>query len=233
MLGRYVVITTICYVIPRTVSFLMDSMLPSLIATVSRRDFATAKELTEMYCRMALPTCVAGSLFVLFFAKPLVVILGRNYLDLVPLVRFAAAISAVQVLNGFTGTLLNACALPHYETAMKVGRTVLYIGAFPLLWKIFGLGGVVLIWGICELAYQGVSIVVIKRSLPFHFDFGANYFAFWIVMPTAVLTGLYHGPYQLALHGTLWGVLVAAFLFIGRYTIRELIQLSRILAPAR
>jgi len=231
--GRYVTLITLVSVIPTFATFVLDSLLPSLTNTMAVRDYASSRHLVEIYLRFMLPCGMLAATFAILFARPLFAILGPRYLDLVGLGLLAFPIAALQVLNWFVGTMFTAISQPFGDVIAKAGRMVVFCVAFWLLWAPYHLWGAIAAWGIAEVAYQALGLLVLLRRMPFHFSFVPTYTAFLAAVALAALVAGYLGNRHLLVSGALWLTLVAGFFLAARYSRPEIRSLAHMVLPSR
>jgi O-antigen/teichoic acid export membrane protein len=230
--GRYVTLITLVSVIPTFATFVLDSLLPSLTNTLAQRDYHSSRHLTEIYLRFMLPCGMLAATFAILFARPLFAVLGPRYLDLVSLGLLAFPIAALQVLNWFVGTMFTAIGQPYGDVIAKGGRMVAFCTAFWLLWAPYRLWGAIAAWGIAEVAYQAIGLLVLLRRMPFRFSFVPTYIAFLSAVGLAVFAG-HLANQHLLVSAVVWLALIAAFFLAARYSWTEIRSLTRMVLPSR
>jgi O-antigen/teichoic acid export membrane protein len=228
VLGRYVALMTIVSAVSMLATFILDSFLPSLTNTLAQGDIEAARHTTEVYLRLMLSSGLAAACLVLFFAHPLVGLLGQRYQNLVELVLIAVPFAAVQVLNWFTGILLSAIGQPHCEAIAKTFRTAVFCTSFWLLWGHFKLLGAVLAWALAEVSNQGVSLYLLTRKMPFRFSLFATYVPFLTMTFSAAAAARLIGSHGFLLSSAAWLVSMLCFGLMAKFTLSETSRLIRL-----
>jgi O-antigen/teichoic acid export membrane protein len=231
--GRYVTLITLVSVIPTFATFVLDSLLPSLTNTVALRDYESSRRLTEIYLRFMLPCGMLAATFAILFAHPLFAVLGPRYRDLVNLGLLAFPIAALQVLNWFVGTLFTAIGRPYGSVIVLAGRMVVFCVGFWLLWAPYRLWGAIVAWGIAEVVYQGLGLLVLLRRMPFPFSFIPTYIAFLSVIGLAALSAAYLARQNLLISAVVWLALVGGFFIAAGYSWSEIRRLTLMVLPAK
>jgi O-antigen/teichoic acid export membrane protein len=231
--GRYVTLITLVSVIPTFATFVLDSFLPSLTNTLALRDYESSRRLTEIYLRFMLPCGMLAATFAILFAHPLLAVLGPRYRDLLNLGLLAFPIAALQVLNWFVWTMFTAIGRPYGSVIVLAARMVVYCVAFWLLWAPYHLWGAIVAWGIAEVAYQSLGLLVLLRRMPFRFSFAPTYLPFLLIVGFAAVFGKYFGNQSPLLSGTIWLALVAGFFLAARYSWGEVRRLTLMVLPSR
>lgn len=230
--GRYVTLITLVSVIPMFATFVLDSLLPSLTNTLAVRDYDSSRRLVELYLRFMLPCGMLAATFAILFARSLFALLGPRYLDLVSLGLLAFPIAALQVLNWFVGTMFTAIGQPYGDVIAKAGRMAAFCTAFWLLWAPYHLWGAIAAWGIAEVTYQALGLLILLRRMPFSFSFVSTYIAFLSVVVVAAFAGYVANP-NLLVSGVVWLALIAVFFLAARYSWTEIRSLTRMVLPSR
>lgn len=233
LLGEYVAITSVASVVTRITTFIADSFLPSLTNTLARGDWSASRSVTETYLRAIFPSVLAMALLVLVFARPLLALMGREYLPLLPLVELTAPIAALQALSGFAGTVLGASGRPQRDIVPKVLRTVVFIPLFWLLWARYQLSGAVAAWMIAEALQHFVLLALLRYRPLFYFAMLPAYSAFLGVLGLASFGAYVMGSVSLLPGMAAWGFALLLFFFLSRYTVSELQGLARLYLPGR
>jgi O-antigen/teichoic acid export membrane protein len=231
--GRYVALITLVSVIPTFATFVLDSLLPSLTNTLALRDYESSRRLTEIYLRFMLPCGMLAATFAILFAHPLFAVLGPHYRDLVNLGLLAFPIAALQVLNWFVGIMFTAIGRPFGSVIVQAGRMVVFCVTFWLLWAPYHLWGAIVAWGIAEVAYQGLGLLVLLRRMPFPFSFVPTYIAFLSIVGLAALFAAYLDGQNLLISAVVWLALVGGFFLVARYSWREIRRLTLMVMPSR
>jgi O-antigen/teichoic acid export membrane protein len=231
--GRYVTLITLVSVIPTFATFVLDSLLPSLTNTLALRDYESSRRLTELYLRFMLPCGMLAATFAILFAHPVFAVLGPHYRDLVNLGLLAFPIAALQVLNWFLGTMFTAIGQPYGSVIAMTGRMVAFCVAFWLLWTPYRLWGAIVAWGIAEVAYQGLGLLVLVRRMPFPFSFVRTYIAFLSIVCLAALSAAYLAMQNLLISAVVWLALVGGFFLLARYSWSEIRRLTLMVLPSR
>jgi O-antigen/teichoic acid export membrane protein len=231
--GRYVTLITLVSVIPTFATFVLDSLLPSLTNTLALRDYEYSRRLTEIYLRFMLPCGMLAATFAILFAHPLFAVLGPRYTDLVNLGLLAFPIAALQVLNWFVGTMFTAIGRPYGSVIVQAGRTVVFCVAFWLLWAPYHLWGAIVAWGIAEVTYQGLGLLVLLRRMPFPFSFVPTYIAFLSIVGLAALSASYLAWRNLLISAVAWLALVGGFFLVARYSWSEIRRLTLMVLPSK
>lgn len=231
--GRYVALITLVSVIPTFATFVLDSLLPSLTNTLAQRDYAASRHLTELYLRFMLPCGMLAATFAILFAHPVFAVLGPHYRDLVNLGLLAFPIAALQVLNWFVGTMFTAIGRPYGSVIALAGRMAVFCAAFWLLWAPYHLWGAIVAWGLAEMTYQILGLLVLMRRMPFSFSFVPTYIAFLAVVGLAALCAAYETGNNLLISAVVWLALVGGFFLAARYSWSEIRRLSLMVLPSR
>ena len=228
VLGRYVALMTLVSAASVFATFILDSFLPSLTTTLALGDFDACRHTTEVYLRIMLPCSLAAACLVLFFAHPLVRLLGGRYQSLVGLTLIAVPFVAVQVVNWFIGTLLSAIGQPHQDAVAKTLRTAVFCTSFWILWTRFNLLGAVCAWALGEVCYQGVGLCLLLRKIPFKLSLLKTYVPFLIVTFSAALGARLFGNHGLILSSAGWLASILCFGLMAKFTLREAGALIRL-----
>jgi O-antigen/teichoic acid export membrane protein len=231
--GRYVALITLVSVIPTFATFVLDSLLPSLTNTLAQRDYVSSRRLTELYLRFMLPCGMLAATFAILFAHPVFAVLGPHYRDLVNLGLLAFPIAALQVLNWFVGTMFTAIGRPYGSVIALSGRMVVFCAAFWLLWAHYRLWGAIVAWGLAEVAYQVLGLLVLMRRMPFKFSFVPTYIAFLSVVGLTALSAAYLSGQSLFISAVVWLALVGGFFLVARYSWSEIRRLALMVLPSR
>ncbi len=231
VLGQYVALITLVSVIPILIGFLLDSLLPALTRTLADPDTRCSRQVTETYLRLIFPVALGMGCFLLFFAEPLVRLLGPRYRHLGLLIQFAAPFAALQAINGLTGTILSATGRSQADATIKAIRIVVFVSCFWPLWSRAGLLGAVQAWALGELTYQCLSLFLVCRKKVFPFSLFNTYAPFALVLAAATAAAWKMRQVWVASAG-LWLVFLLAFLVLAGYTGREVRRLGRLILPA-
>jgi O-antigen/teichoic acid export membrane protein len=229
--GEYVAITAVAGVVTRIVTFIADSFLPSLANTLARHDWPASRSVTETYLRAILPAVLAMSLLLLVFARPLLALMGGEYLGLALLAQLTAPIAALQSLSMFAGTVLGATGRSARPILAKTLRTLVFVPLFWFLWDRYQLLGAVLAWAVAETLQHFVLLSLLRYRPLFYFSMLRGYVAFLAVLGLASAGVLLRRDVSL-LPGT--AACLAAlllFFFLSRYTAGELKALARLYLP--
>lgn len=231
--GRYVALITLVSVIPTFATFVLDSLLPSLTNTLAVRDYESSRRLTELYLRFMLPCGMLAATFAILFAHPVFAVLGPHYRDLVSLGLLAFPIAALQVLNWFVGTMFTAIGQPYGSVIGLAGRMVVFCAAFWLLWAHYRLWGAIVAWGLAEVAYQILGLLVLVRRMPFSLSFVPTYIAFLAAVGVAALAASYLAGQSLLISAVVWLTIVGVFFLVARYSWSEIRRLAFMVLPSR
>lgn len=231
--GRYVTLITLVSVIPTFATFVLESLLPSLTNSLARRDYESSRHLTEIYLRFMLPCGMLAATFALMFAHPLFALLGPRYKDLVKLSLLAFPIAALQVLNWFVGTMFTAIGQTYGSVIVLTGRMVVFCVAFRALWTPYHLLGAVMAWGIAEVTYQALGLLVLLPRMPFPFSFGTSYIAFLCIVGLTALSAAFLVGYSQLISAVVWLALVGAFFIVAGYSWNEVGRLTLMVLPSK
>jgi O-antigen/teichoic acid export membrane protein len=231
--GRYVALITLVSIIPTFATFVLDSLLPSLTNTLAQRDYHSSRHLVEIYLRFMLPCGMLAATFAILFARPLFALLGPRYMDLVSLGVIAFPVAALQLLNWFVGTMFTAIGQPYGDVIAKGGRMVAFCVAFWLFWRPYHLWGAILAWGIAELIYQGLGLLILLARMPFHFSFVGTYSAYLAVVGLAAIIAKYMTEQNPIFSLAVWIALVGGFFLVARYSWSEIRRLGLLVVPSR
>jgi hypothetical protein len=171
--------------------------------------------------------------FAILFAHPLFAVLGPRYRDLVNLGLLAFPIAALQVLNWFVGIMFQAIGRPYRGVIVLAGRMVVFCVAFGLLWAPYRLWGAIVAWGIAEVAYQGLGLLVLLGRMPFPFSFVPTYIAFLSIVGLAALSAAYLAGQNLLISAVVWLTLVGGFFLVARYSWSEIRRLTLMVLPSK
>jgi O-antigen/teichoic acid export membrane protein len=230
--GRYVALITLVSIIPTFATFVLDSLLPSLTNTMASRDYHSSRHLVEIYLRFMLPCGLLAATFAIIFARPLFAVLGPRYLDLVGLGVIAFPIAALQLLNWFVGTMFTAIGQPYGDVIAKTCRMVVFCIAFWLLWPPYHLWGAISAWGIAELSYQGLGLLILLRRMPFQFSFVRTYIAYLTFVGLAAILAKYLAGQNPLISFAFWLALIAGFFLAARYSWSEIRALAAMVLPS-
>jgi len=171
--------------------------------------------------------------FAILFAHPLFSVLGPRYRDLVNLGLLAFPIAALQVLNWFVGTMFTAIGRPYGSVIVLAGRILVFCVGFWLLWAPYHLWGAIAAWGIAEVAYQGLGLIVLLRIMPFQFSFIPTYIAFLAIVGLAALSAAYLAGQNPLISVVVWLALVGGFFLAARYSWSEIRRLTLMVLPSK
>lgn len=231
ILGHYVALMTLVSVVPMFATFVLDSYLPSLTTLLSAGDLEAAELVTRRYIRLI---CLAGAgaiAFMSILARSLVQALGPHYAELTVVLRIALPFAGVQIGNWIIGTIFSGVGFPQRDAFAKAFRAVLFVAGFYPFWRSAQFLGAVWIWGITETAYQLLSLCLLRGTLRFRlYLFGAYIPMLGIAVALSYVAGV------LDAYGTVaaaagWLVSMAVFLFLARYSRKELASLWRTVVP--
>jgi len=228
-LGQYVAITSIAGVIPRIAGFVVDSLLPALTNCLAAGNMHAAVRVAEVHLRMIFPAVLWLSLSLSLFVRPVLAIMGPDYLQFAGLLQVACFGVAVQSLNSYNSTVFTATDRVRHGIIATAVRCIAFAGSFWPLWLHFQLTGAVISWVIGESVYHGASLYLLGRHPVIRISMARTYFGCICTLPVAVVLG------HQALRGQyLLGVAVlclacSVFFIAGGYTAHELRNLARLI----
>jgi O-antigen/teichoic acid export membrane protein len=232
LLGKYVALMGLLFPISKVTAFFLDSLLPSLTNTLSRKDLKSSQELAETCVRIVVPASLVMAGLLVSFAHPVVQLLGSRYQGLERLVWIAAPFAVVLAINGVTGTILSACGRPDLDAISRVLRIGLFLVLFFPLWRHYQLMGVVLTWGICEVFYHCVSLYFVLQKAHFHFRVLRTYWSSVVVLFVLPIMAqrMSNSASVLVSFGFFLGMF-AVYLVLARYSVGEIRKLSGFFLP--
>jgi cell division protein FtsW (lipid II flippase) len=101
------------------------------------------------------------------------------------------------------------------------------------LWAPYHLWGAIVAWGIAEVVYQGLGLLVLLRRMPFPFSFIPTYIAFLSVIGLAALSAAYLARQNLLISAVVWLALVGGFFIAAGYSWSEIRRLTLMVLPAK
>lgn len=246
VLGLYVALMTLVAMAPVVLNLVLDSLLPSLTNALARpSDLAAASlgggpiaDLLDTFSRLLFPGALALAAALALFAAPLARLFGPQYLGIIPLLRVAAPLAALQCGGNLFGTIFSATGQPQRPIWAHLGRILLFVAVFPSLWRRWGLAGAVAAWIAAELTYQGILAWQLWARPPARAAFfhrgGAGrrgYLTLLACLPLILAAARLSASWpQLATAG-LWLALVAGYFPVAGYSPGELLLLLRLLLP--
>lgn len=225
-LGKYVALTSIAGIVPRISGFIVDSLLPSMTNCLAVGDLRSASQVAGTYLRLLFPLVLGLSFAILAFVHPVLAIMGSEYFELAALVQIASLIAAIQSLNLFSNTIFTATDRVQHDVAARLVRTITFAGSFWPLWVRMQLSGAVISWGIGEVAYQIVSLFLLKRNPRVKLRLLRSYTGFMTALALAVLPARCGLMAEYATGVLLLSLVLFAFLLVARYSTSEIRALA-------
>ncbi|MFZ0211479.1 MAG: lipopolysaccharide biosynthesis protein [Candidatus Acidiferrales bacterium] len=232
LLGKYVALMSLLLPVSRVVTFFLDSLLPSLTNTLAHRDLKSSEELTEICIRIVVPASLIMAGLLVFFAHPIVLLLGRQYLGLEQLLWIAAPFAVVQGVGWITGSILSAIGRPDCDAISRALRIALFLILFFPLWHAYQLMGVVITWGACEVFYHAINLCFVIAKTPFRYHYLKTYWpSIVVLLGLPVLASRMTAASSLPILFGVFLVLVFVYLILARYSVREIRMLSHFILP--
>jgi len=232
LLGKYVALMSLLLPISRVVVFFLDSLLPSLTNTLSRHDLKSSEELAEICARIVVPASLTMAGLLVFFAHPIVLLLGSRYSGLEQLLWIAAPFAVVQGVGWIAGNILSATGRPDCDAMSRALRIVLFLILFFPLWRAYGLLGVVITWGTCEVFYHGLNLYFVSAKAPFRYHWLRTYWPSIVVLAgLPILTSRLKAASSPPILFGIFLALIFIYLVLARYSVREIRMLSHFILP--
>ena len=232
LLGKYVALMGLLLPISKVVSFFLDSLLPSLTNTLSRRDLKSSEELAEICIRIVVPASLIMAGLLVFFAHPIVMLLGRQYLGLEKMLWIAAPFAVVQGVGWITGNILSAIGRPDCDAISRALRIALFLILFFPLWHMYQLLGVVITWGACEVFYHGINLCFVVAKAPFRYHYLRTYWPSIVVLVGLPILALrLSASTSFFLLFGIFLILIFVYLVLAGYSVREVRMLSHFILP--
>lgn len=232
LLGKYVALMSLLLPISKVVTFFLDSLLPSLTNTLSCRDLKSSEELAEICIRIVVPASLIMAGFIVFFAHPIVLLLGPKYFGLEKMLWIAAPFAVVQGVGWITGNILSAIGRPDCDAISRALRIALFLALFFPLWHKYHLLGVVITWGICETFYHVVNLCFVVAKTPFRYHYLRTYWPSLVVLVgLPILASRLTVASSLPILFAIFLALIFVYLLLARYSLREIRVLSHFILP--
>src|SRR5579875_800838 len=231
VLGKYVALMSLLLPVLKVVSFFLDSLLPSLTNTLSQNDLRSSEELAEISVRIVVPSSIFVAGLLVFFAHPIVLLLGSKYWGLERSLWIAVPFGVIGGVGWITGNILSAIGKPECDAISKSVRIALFLLCFFPLWHLFQLAGVVLSWGIGELGYHVLNLWFVGRNAPFRYHYMKTYLPALIVLVGLPVLGFHLGSASAYLLFGIFLGLLFLFLLFARYSVREIRMLLHFVVP--
>jgi O-antigen/teichoic acid export membrane protein len=232
LLGKYVALMSLLIPITKVVSFFLDSLLPSLTNTLAHRDLHSSQEIAKVCVRIVVPASLLMAGLLVFFAHPLILLLGPKYLGLEKLLWVAAPFAVIQGVGWMNGIILSAIGRSDYIAVIPALRIVLFLALFFPLWHSYQLLGAVLTWGICELFNHALGLAFVLLKAPFRY---ACFRTYWPAIPVLLALPLLASRVMsfssLFVFFAAFVGLVLIYLALAGYSFRELGTLSHFVLP--
>jgi O-antigen/teichoic acid export membrane protein len=126
---------------------------PALVAAYDKSMMATAAVMVPVFCLVA---AVAAPLTTVFF--------GERWMDSVVVTRVVCVVAAIQLLQMYNGTLLNAIGLPSISLQFTIARLLLTVAAFELV-RGRDLDTLLVAYFISQLITVPISFWVVKHRV--------------------------------------------------------------------
>ena len=233
ILGEYVALKTLAQGVRTFVKLLLDSLFPSLANALGNGDVISARVIARMFQRMIFPAMLAAVTLILCCGRLIIGLLGPGYRDLPGYIPWVMGCAAVQGVSTVHGTMINACGKPEKMLPATITRVIILLGGFIPLWHWAGLLGAIMAWGLAEGVYHIWSLCLIRKIPIFEFSYYETYTAYCVVIAlmVGIMARLPHISWSVGV--MLWILSGAAYLKMGRYSMREARQLSRLAWPNR
>jgi O-antigen/teichoic acid export membrane protein len=232
LLGKYVALMSLLLPISKVVTFFLDSLLPSLTNTLARKDLKSSEELAEICIRIVVPASLIMAGCIVFFAHPIVLLLGPKYFGLEQMLWIAAPFAVVQGVGWITGNILGAIGRPDFDAISRALRITLFLILFFPLWHEYSLLGVVITWGVCETFYHSINLCFVVAKAPFRYHYLRTYWPSLVVLVgLPILASRLTITSSLPILFGIFLVLVFVYLLLARYSIREIRMLSHFILP--
>ena len=232
LLGKYVALMGLLLPVSKVVTFFLDSLLPSLTNTLSRRDFKSSEELAEICIRIVVPASLIMAGLLVFFAHPIVLLLGPKYFGLEQTLWIAAPFAVVQGVGYVTGNILSAVGRPDCDAISRALRIALFLILFFPLWRAYGLLGVVITWGVCEAFYHGINLYFVMATAPFRYHYLRTYWPSLVVLVgLPILASHLRAGSSLPILFGVFLALIFLYLILARYSVKEIRALSHFILP--
>jgi O-antigen/teichoic acid export membrane protein len=232
-LGDYVAITSIAGVIPRIAGFVVDSLLPALTNCLSAGNVRATTRVAEIHFRMLFPAVLGLSVALSLFVRPVLAVMGPHYLQFAGLVQIACLGAAIQSFNGYNNTIFTATDRVRHGVIATVARCVVFAGSFWPLWTHLQLGGAVICWTMGELAYQGVSLYLLRRNPAIKVPVAVTYLGCLAALPLMVPLGRQALRGEYFVGAALGSLALLVFFAVARYTVAEVRGFAGLIMNAR
>jgi len=230
LLGKYVAIIALVETIRLINRYLLDTLLPSLTNMVAMGNLPGASDVLKVHARIIFLVNTATTCGLILLAGPLVALLGPKYTSLVPLVILLSLLVGLAAPGNLAGTMLSSVGKQQRAVWLSLGQVGLYVLLFLSLWSRWHLLGAVLAYGISWLLTKPPLLAIASRSVPFRVPLAKDYVMFAIVaVGSAALE--HWEPLGLGTGLAAWVVAMFLFLFLGQYSIPEILRLIRCFVP--
>jgi O-antigen/teichoic acid export membrane protein len=166
----------------------------------------------------------------MLFAGALTMLLGPKYATLQLPVILMVLLVGLSAPGNAGGLLLSAVGKQQSAVWVTLGQVTVYVGAFFILWPKLHLLGAILSFGLTQLIFYCLLLVVAKRIVHIKFSFGREYAAFALValLSATLAAGANLGLITASLG---WVAAIGSFLLLSGYTVQECNALTRCFIP--
>jgi O-antigen/teichoic acid export membrane protein len=231
LLGEYVAINAIAYVIPVVGSFFMDTLLPALTNTIAVRNHSGAAQIFTMHMRILFMVMTATSCAVMVLAVPATVVMGSKYSSLGGLIIFMAAAYGISTPGICGGTVLASIGRQRLGIWALLINLVLFVCLFASLWWRFSLTGAVIAYGVALVISNAILMSIALRVAPFFSSISTLWLKAAVVQALVSFVALWWMPLGLASAALVWVGAVVIFLWLARYSPSECVDLIRTFLP--